>query len=193
MPAVDLQPAPVDPELRALASNLRRLREQRQLSRREVAERIGASQRQIEHWENAESVPGLRHLIEISRLFRQSIESLLFDPSDAVSLERAVRHMTTYVDLLTKITGASVILNVSWQPQGGPSNVTDVNVRAMPEAAAAGLRGTVEIKGFISSAPEDPDMESILESIKASEGIPTDTDPEGMDNLQNLISESHPD
>jgi len=137
MSVVDLKPPAGDPELRVLAANIKRLRDERDLTRKELARRVGATDRQVEHWENAESVPRPRHLVNLARMFRTTIERLLIDPAD---LEQHVRHITTQIDVLTNMTGATVILNLS-----------NLEVRAVPDPDAPGQHSVVEIKGSVIS------------------------------------------
>ena len=161
MPVADVKP-PDDPELRALAVNLRRLREQHGLSRQELADQVGATLRQVEHWENEESWPAARHLVQLSRLFHQPIESLMFDPATG-SLDQTVRYIRAYVDVLTKMTGASIILNVHLPLTEG-LQTADIDIRAVPDASADGVESIVEVKGSISTNPQistEPDCQHV--------------------------------
>jgi transcriptional regulator with XRE-family HTH domain len=99
MPAADTRP---DPELQILAHNIRRLREQRKLSRREFAERIGATVRQVEHWENSESTPCLNHLRTMASFFNMTVDTLLLDSGSALDI--SARQIVHGVAMLTRVT-----------------------------------------------------------------------------------------
>jgi transcriptional regulator with XRE-family HTH domain len=73
---------PSDPILSRFGITLRRLREDAKLSRQALAERIGSTTKQLEHWETGETNPDLRFLVAIARQFEVSVDGLLADPME---------------------------------------------------------------------------------------------------------------
>lgn len=177
MPVVDLKP-PDDPELHALAENLRSLRREYDLSQRELAERIGATVRQVEHWEREESWPALRHLIQLARLFHRPIETLFFD--ERAVFEQGWHYVTTYINILAKMTRSRVIL-VPGDPaqplptfRGQPS--VSIDMRPVPDLPDPDTQSIAEVRGFISISQSDRPMDAILDAV--TESIETPTEPE---------------
>src|SRR5262245_46695661 len=74
-PLEDLSLTP-DAELTRFGTNLRRLREARQLSRASLGHQIGTSGKAIEHWEEATGNPPMRYLVRLSLFFDVSLDDL---------------------------------------------------------------------------------------------------------------------
>lgn len=61
----------------SFASNLRELRISCKMNQRELAERIGTTQRTISYWENGQTQPDLSALVELAQVFDVSVDDLL--------------------------------------------------------------------------------------------------------------------
>jgi len=66
-----------------IANRLYELRKQNGLSQEELAEKIGVSRQAVSKWERAESSPDTDNLIELARLYRVSLDELLFTAEPA--------------------------------------------------------------------------------------------------------------
>lgn len=58
-------------------SNLRRYREQKNIKQSELAEKIGANQKDISRWERGERVPGAENIKKIAETLNVSADKLL--------------------------------------------------------------------------------------------------------------------
>lgn len=63
-----------------ISMNLKNLRKMLKLSQEEVALRIGVSRQAVAKWEKGEAVPDIIHCIELSKLYRVSIDELINSP-----------------------------------------------------------------------------------------------------------------
>ena len=66
-----------------IANRLLTLRKQFNLSQEELAERLGISRQAVSRWERAEASPDTDNLINLSKLYGVSIDSLLMLDTDA--------------------------------------------------------------------------------------------------------------
>jgi transcriptional regulator with XRE-family HTH domain len=75
---------------------IKELREEQQLTQRELAEKLGSAQRNISNWENGISEPDCDTIMKLSELFDVSIDELLgkeYDPptrQPAIGLEFSI-------------------------------------------------------------------------------------------------------
>ena len=90
-----------DADLARFSSNLSRLRNARspKLSRAALAHQIGASDKQIEHWEDATNNPPIRYILRLAEFFGVSIYELLGVSQD---LDREQTHL----GMLLKMTSS---------------------------------------------------------------------------------------
>lgn len=68
------------PEL--FAANLRRLRKDRGMTQRELADALGYSEKTVSKWENAAAIPEIGALFEIASTLRTDVEQLFSDSED---------------------------------------------------------------------------------------------------------------
>ena len=61
-----------------LADNLRRLRVEKHLSQKDMAEKLNVNFRTISAWEKSICEPSIEMLVKISEFFDESIEDLIF-------------------------------------------------------------------------------------------------------------------
>lgn len=61
-----------------LSENLRRLRQENGLSQEELADKLGVSRQAVSRWEVGTAVPATDNLIFLSRMYRVSVDELLF-------------------------------------------------------------------------------------------------------------------
>lgn len=71
---------PIDPD--RTGYNLYCIRVERGLKVREVCDRLHLSKGAVYKWERAESLPSLKHLLELSLLYRVKIEDILIPLRD---------------------------------------------------------------------------------------------------------------
>ena len=195
-------------DLAIFATNLRRLRESRGMTRQQLGKRVGATKRQVEHWEAQESTPSIQHLIALYRAFKVPIE-VLFEADDTLSLRQVLGISARFAEVLTNLTGGRVDVRFYWP---GESEHPLPKFRDLAEDTAALFEQTrprprwmsqIWVRRSANSAEEtevtpifDMDLppravDTILDTVKASRQTPTD--PQTLGHLHNPISESLPE
>ncbi len=66
------------------------LRNQYRLSQEELAERIGISRQAVAKWESGKAVPDINNLIQLSNIFKISIDRLVKEEESGCSLPRTI-------------------------------------------------------------------------------------------------------
>lgn len=95
-----------------LEDRLQQLRKQNGLSQEELADKIGIARQTISKWENGQAVPELNGLINISRLYGVTIDSIVKD-SDGCNIslspktEQDIRPITDFLILAKRNTYAA--------------------------------------------------------------------------------------
>lgn len=67
------------PETKNISSNLKKLREQRGLKQKFVAERIGISPNYYSQIENGHRYPQVEHLLKLRDIFNVTLDDIFFD------------------------------------------------------------------------------------------------------------------
>lgn len=67
------------------ASNLRILRQNKQMSQSELAEMVGVERQTVSKWENGINEPDFNTVVRLCRLFEISIEAFLTEPIEEKS------------------------------------------------------------------------------------------------------------
>ena len=61
-----------------IGNNLKRLRENRKMTQRQLAEHIGYTEKSVSKWENNDGLPSLDVIIRICDLFQIPLEELIY-------------------------------------------------------------------------------------------------------------------
>jgi transcriptional regulator with XRE-family HTH domain len=81
--------------LKGFARRLRALRTQRQLTQRELAQRIGVHFLQVSRYERGTTLPALETIVEMTRVLRVPADTLLFgETGDRSHEELPIRNVT---------------------------------------------------------------------------------------------------
>lgn len=73
----------------ALGNQIRKFRQQAQLSQETLAELVGVSRQAVSKWESNRSAPGTEHLLRLAEIFSVTVEELIREPQIETGSETA--------------------------------------------------------------------------------------------------------
>ncbi len=80
-----------------LAQNIRRIRKEHAMTQEQLAEVLGVTTGAVHKWESGQSVPEVRLLVELARLFEMSVDALLGYGWEKGSMYQAAQKLHQYV------------------------------------------------------------------------------------------------
>ena len=92
----------------SIGSNIRSLREERDLTQEQVADQIGITFQAVSSWERDEYKPDTEKLIKLAELFDVSVSALVEEKQSVFATKKAIynwEHMKTYVKTTAKNLG----------------------------------------------------------------------------------------